>query len=326
MRILVSGASGFIGSHAAAHLAAAGHDVLAVGRDHARLAPAQRAGCRIRSVDLASDDLTDVVHGQSAIIHCAARASPWGRPDEFHRDNVAATERLVAAAADAGSVRRFVHLSTPSIYFRFCDQRDISEEFVPPERWGTLYAKTKWQSECIVRRFEALSPIILRPRAVFGPGDRTIVPRLIAVAERGFFPLPAGGNAWTDLTYIDNVVAAVAAALGAPDSLGGRAFNITNGEPVQIRDLLARLFRVLRITPRMVPMPRAALLALARGSELLSRYFGSGREPRITLYGAGLLSFSQTLSIEAARRDLAYAPAISLDDGLQRFAAWWRAR
>jgi nucleoside-diphosphate-sugar epimerase len=326
MRVLVSGASGFIGSHVAMHLAATGHDVLALGRDRARLAPAQRAGCRILTLDLASDDLAGAVQGQSAIIHCAARASPWGRPEEFHRDNVVATERLLAAAADTGSIRRFVHLSSPSIYFRFRDERDLGEEFQPPQRWATSYAKTKWQSECIVRKFQALSPIILRPRAVFGPGDRTIVPRLIAVAERGFFPLPSGGDAWTDITYIDNVVSAVVAALQAPAGLGGRAFNITNDEHVQIRDLLARLFGALEIRPRMVPMPRAVLLALARISELLSRNFGAGREPRITLYGAGLLSFSQTLSIEAARRDLAYAPAVSLDDGIQRFAGWWRAR
>jgi nucleoside-diphosphate-sugar epimerase len=326
MRLLVSGASGFIGSHVARHLAAVGHEVLAVGRDRARLAPAQRAGCRILTLDLAGDDLTDAARGQSAIIHCAARASPWGRPEQFQRDNVQATERLLAAAADAGTVRRFVHLSSPSIYFRFRDQRDLSEEFLPPERWPTHYAKTKWQSECSVRGFQALSPIILRPRAVFGPGDRAIVPRLIAVAERGFFPLPSGGSAWTDVTYIDNVVTAVAAALEAPASLGGRAFNITNDEPVQIRDLLARLFGTLGIRTRMLPMPRVVLMALAKGSESLSWHFRAGKEPRITLYGAGLLSFSQTLSIEAARRDLAYTPAISLDEGFRRFADWWRAR
>lgn len=324
MRVLVSGASGFIGSHVAAYLAEAGHDVLAIGRDQARLAAVRDAGCRTRELDLAVDELGDTVQGHSAIVHCAARASPWGRPEEFHRDNVQVTERLLAAAADSGGVRRFVHLSSPSIYFRFCDQQHLSEDFDPPKRWPTSYAKTKWESECSVRRFEALSPIILRPRAVFGPGDRTIVPRLIAVAERGYFPLPSGGSAWTDVTYIENVVSAVAAALEAPTSLGGRAFNITNDEPVQILDLLGRLFGALGIRPRMLPIPRAALLALAKCSESLSRHFGAGEEPRITVYGAGLLSFSQTLSIEAARRDLAYAPTISLDEGLRRFAGWWR--
>jgi nucleoside-diphosphate-sugar epimerase len=310
----------------AAHLAARGYDVLAIGRDRARLAAAADAGCRTCELDLATDDLRDAVQGHAAIVHCAARALPWGRREEFHRDNVCATERLLAAAADSGGVRRFVHLSSPSIYFRFCDQRDLSEDFVPPERWPTSYAQTKWQSECSVRGFKALSPIILRPRAVFGSGDRAIVPRLIAVAKRGYFPLPSGGSAWTDVTYVGNVVSAVAAALEAPASLGGRAFNITNGEPLQIRDLLARLFGALKISPRMLPIPRAALLALARCSESLHRHLGASKEPRITVYGAGLLSFSQTLSIEAARRDLAYAPTISLDDGLRRYADWWRAR
>jgi nucleoside-diphosphate-sugar epimerase len=326
MRVLVSGASGFIGSNVAAHLAATGHDVLAVGRDPARLAPAHTAGCRTLSLDLASDDLRAVVQRQSAIVHCAARASPWGSPDEFHRDNVLATDRLLAAAADAGSVRRFVHLSSPSIYFRFDDQRALTEEFEPPAHWPTHYAKTKWLSECSVRRFPALTPIILRPRAVFGPGDRTIVPRIIAVAERGFFPLPAGGRAWTDVTFVDNLVSAIVAALEAPASLSGRAFNITNDEPVQVRDLLFRLFGALKIKTRMLPIPRRLLLALARGSELFARHWGADKEPRITLYGAGLLSYSQTLSIESARRDLAYAPAISLDEGLRQFAGWWQTQ
>ena len=326
MRVLVTGASGFIGSRTAARLAALGHDVVALGRDPARLASARAAGCRTRSLDLASDGLKDAVQDQSAIVHCAARASPWGRPNEFHRDNVEATERLLAAAADAGSVRRFVHLSSPSIYFRFRDQRALGEDFQPPAHWPTEYAKTKWESECSVRRFPALSPIILRPRAVFGPGDRAIVPRLIAVAERGYFPLPSGGRAWTDVTFVDNVVDAIVAALEAHASLGGRAFNVTNNEPVQVRDLLSRLFGALKIRTRMLPMPRSVLLTMARASESFARQLGAGKEPRLTVYGAGLLSYSQTLSIESAQRDLGYSPATSLDEGLRRYAGWWKAQ
>ena len=303
-----------------------GHEVLALGRDPERLSGAQQAGCRIQTLDLARDDLKEVVKGRSAIIHCAAKAAPWGRAQDFYDDNVRATDRLLTAATATETVRRFVHFSSPSIYFCFSDQDNVDEAFVPPHRWPTHYAKTKWEAECSVRRYSGLSPIILRPRAVFGPGDRAIVPRLIAVAERGFFPLPALGRAWTDVTYVDNVVAAVVAALHAPDALAGRAFNITNNEPIQVRDLLARLFAALGIRTRMVPIPRALLLCLARCNEWFNSNSNSPSEPRITLYGAGLLSFSQTLSISAARRELGYVPAISLDEGLDRFASWWRSR
>jgi len=326
MRVLVTGASGFIGSHTARHLATVGHEVLAVGRDQNRLAAMRAAGCQIQSLDLASDDLSSAVTGQSAIVHCAARASPWGRLEDFHRDNVVTTERLLSAAASTGTVRRFVHLSSPSIYFRHQDQYNLSEDFDPPDRWPTSYARTKWESECCVRRFISLSPIILRPRAVFGPGDRAIVPRLIAVAERGYFPLPAHGRAWTDVTCVDNVVEAVSVALQAPDALAGRAFNITNDEPLQVRDLLLQLFGALKINVRLIPVPRSVMLGLARCSEWLTAYPQPGKEPKITSYGAGLLSFSQTLSIKAARRELSYAPSVSLKEGLRRYADWWRTR
>jgi nucleoside-diphosphate-sugar epimerase len=326
MRVLVTGASGFIGSHVARHLATMGHEVLAQGRDSQRLSGVELAGCQIHNLDLARDDLKDLVNGQSAIIHCAAKSAPWGRAQEFYNDNVRATDRLLAAAYATGSVRRLVHFSSPSIYFRFGDQVNLGEAFVPPHRWPTHYARTKWESECSVRRYPDLSPIILRPRAVFGPGDRAIVPRLIAVAESGFFPLPAHGRAWTDVTYVENVVAAVVAALHAPSALAGRAFNITNNEPIQVRDLLARLFKALGIRTRMVPIPRALMLGLACCNEWFNSSFISGSEPRITLYGSGLLSFSQTLSIAAAQQELAYVPAISLNEGLGRLASWWRNR
>jgi nucleoside-diphosphate-sugar epimerase len=326
MRVLVTGASGFIGLHVARHLANMGHEVLAQGRDPNRLSRAEQAGCKIQNLDLARDDLKDLVKGRTAIIHCAAKAAPWGRAQEFYKDNVLATDRLLSAADASESVSRFVHFSSPSIYFRFSDQGNIDEAFLPPLRWPNHYARTKWESECSVRRYPGLNPIILRPRAVFGPGDRAIVPRLIAVAERGFFPLPAQGRAWTDVTYVGNVVTAVVAALHAPNTLAGRAFNITNNEPIQVSDLLARLFEALGVKARMVPIPRGLLLGLASGNEWFNAHFRPGSEPRITLYGAGLLSFSQTLSIAAAQKDLAYAPAISLSEGLARFASWWRSR
>lgn len=326
MRILVTGSSGFIGSHVARHLAANGHSVLASGREYRRLEPLVSSGCHIAAADLSKDALEGVVAGCDAIVHCAARAAPWGSRAAFWQDNVVATERLLAAALLGSSVQRFVFVSSPSIYFRAEDQLQLTETFTPPARWPTAYAETKWAAECRVRAASDLNPVILRPRAVFGPGDTAIVPRVMAVARSGWFPLPSNGRAWTDVTYIDNVVAAVVLALQAGSELSGQSFNITNGESIRVRDLLSRLFAALDIRTRFITVPRRLALALASASERLAQLRPRSPEPRLTRYGIGLLGYSQTLSIDAARRALHYSPQISIDAGIARYASWCAAQ
>jgi nucleoside-diphosphate-sugar epimerase len=322
MRVLVTGASGFIGSHAAEHLAARGCEVVATGRSEERLRPLAQQGCRIVAADLAKDDLATLTDGCDAIVHSAARASPWGKRSLFWNDNVVVTQRLLEAARQAGTVRRFVMISTPSIYFRTRDQLQITEAFTPPRRWPTYYAETKWIAETHVRAATELGPVMLRPRAVFGPRDAAIVPRLVAVAKTGMFPLPGGGRCWADVTYIDNLVGAIVAALDGGSEIEGQAFNITNGQPIQIRDLAQRLFRALGIDTRFVSIPRTAAIALATVSEQVAKLRPGQPEPRLTRYGVGLLGYSQTLSITAAREKLRYEPTVSIDEGIRRYAQW----
>ena len=322
MRILVTGASGFIGSHVAQRLVAGGHEVIGTGRDVGRLALVAQAGCKTVAVDLAADDLMALVEGCHAVVHCAARASPWGERSLFWRDNVTATERLVSAAQLCGTVRRFVFVSSPSIYFLPQDQLQLTEAFTPPRRWQTPYAETKWVAESRVLAASQIGPVAVRPRAVFGPRDAVIVPRLVAVARSGFFPLPGVGAAWTDVTYIDNVVDAIELALASGSEIVGRAFNITNGEPIQVRDLLQRLFGALGLAPMFVSIPRGLALTLAAMSERIARLRPGQAEPRLTRYGIGLLGYSQTLSIAAARQSLGYSPKISIDEGIARYASW----
>jgi nucleoside-diphosphate-sugar epimerase len=324
VRILITGAGGFIGGHAAKRFVARGHEVIATARTPA--AVAEPANHRLFACDLSLDSLDSLMRDCEVIVHCAARASPWGPRESFWRDNVLATERLLAAAHRAGSVRRFVHVSTPSIYFNGRDQLNRVEDFDPPARWPTAYAETKWEAECRVRAAPALGGVILRPRAVFGPGDRAIVPRLVAVAERGVMPLPGGGSALTDITYVDNVVDAIEAAVHAPATAVGRAFNITNGEPLTVRDLLMRLFGALGIRARLVTMPRSLANLAARISESAAMLRPGRPEPRLTRYGVGLLAYSQTLCIDAARRELGFAPVVSVDEGLARYARSRSAR
>lgn len=326
-RVLVTGASGFIGSHVALHLHAAGHEVIASGRDAARLGVLAAAGLHTRAGDLCRDALPALVDGAEAVVHCAALSSPWGGRELFLAANVLATRRLLDAARQCG-VQRFVHFSSPSIYFRLADQLNTPEAFEPPRRWINAYAESKWLGEQCVREAASagLSSVVLRPRAVFGEGDRAIFPRLLALAERGWFPRIGDGAAQIDVTCVANVVGAVEACLRPGTPADGRAYNITNGEPMTVSELLGQLFRALDLKVRMIPLPRQVALLLGALSETVANSLPGRPEPRLSRYGVGVLGFSQTLDISAARQQLGYAPRTSVADGIDRFARWWRSR
>jgi len=326
MRILVTGASGFIGGHAAARLVARGHDVIATGRDHARLAARAAAAARTLPADLSRDELASLVSECDAVVHCAALAAPWGPRGKFIQHNVTATDRLLDASLAAGTVRRFVHVSSPSIYYQPRDQFALREEFMAPVRWPTHYGESKWLAECrvLAPNYRTLGPVILRPRAVFGNGDAAIVPRLLAVAKRGMFPLVGGGTALVDVTCVDNVIDAIELALAAPPAVEGRAFNITNGEQIRAAALLRALFAALDVDVKLVSVPRLLVSAAAAMSELAARLRRGQPEPRLTRYGVGLLGYSQTLDIGAARAMLGYSPALSTLAGIDRYASWYR--
>ncbi|MCW4454431.1 NAD(P)-dependent oxidoreductase [Flavobacterium sp. MXW15] len=319
-RVLVTGASGFIGRHVAQALLARGDTVVASGRDRDALA---RLDPRIerQPADLARDALAPLLRGCDAVVHAAAKSMPWGRAADFQQANVVATERLLDAARQAG-VARFVHFGSPSIYFRFADRYDVGEDFQPPARWITDYARSKWESELRVRRAAAqgLPCVVLRPRAVFGDGDRAILPRLLAVARNGRFPLVHGGRAVIDITHVDNVVQATLACLRADAAGDGRAYNLSNGEPMAVRELLVRLFEACALDVRLLPLPRRLALALAGIAEGVARLRPGQPEPRLTRYGVGVIGWSQTLDISRARRELGYRPTVSIAEGLQRFA------
>ena len=324
-RILVTGATGFIGSHAVRRLADAGHAIVATGRDRARLTSIDTRAHTV-SADLIRNPLEPLLHACDTVVHCAALSSPWGRTEDFQAANVHATERLLEAARREG-VSRFIHLGSPSIYFRFRDQFDVGEEFQPPRRWITDYARSKWESECRVRAASGsdLQTLILRPRAVFGEGDRAILPRLLAVAARGRFPLVGGGQALIDVTHIDNLVELIATCVSADLPSNAGAYNVSNGEPLRVRHLLETLFSSLDREVRLINVPRAALLALAALSERFARLRPDQPEPRLTRYGIGVLGYSQTLDISRAQRELHYRPQMGVSDGIARYARWWKA-
>lgn len=326
VKILVSGATGFLGGAVSRRLRAGGHDVIATGRDSARGRVLTAEGIRFEAADLCDKvRVSGLCRDLDAVVHCAALSSPWGPRHAFVRANVEAT-RVLSDACRIGGVQRFVHISTPSIYMGVGNRELVREDEVLPHPINH-YAATKLEAEAIVLTAHAtgLPSVILRPRAIFGPGDTTIFPRLIRALEGGLVPILGDGRNQVDLTYIDNVVSAVELALAAPASAMGQPYNITNGEPVYLWDVIARLCDELELKPPRGRLSRSLGLALGSALEAFHHAFRPEVEPRLTRYTVEVLSCTMTLDISRARAQLGYEPRVSMEQGLARFVASWKA-
>lgn len=327
MRALVTGATGCLGGALARRLAADGIAVTASGRDATAGARLRDAGITFATADLRDAAAMDgAVAGNDVVMHCGGLSSAWGSAAAFHAANVAGTRNVVAAARRHG-VRRLIFISTPSVYFDYTARLDVGEDAPLAKRAVNAYAASKIAAEGIVRAAmrDGLPAVIVRPRAIVGPGDTALLPRLLRVAARGRVPLIDGGAALIDLTYVDNVVDALVAIATAPGHIDGRTYNVTNGEPRTVAALLRHITAALRLKARFVAVPFAVAYSAAYALEAVARALPGRPEPALTRYTVGVLGRSQTLSIAAARRDFGYVPRVSLDDGIERTAAAWRS-
>jgi nucleoside-diphosphate-sugar epimerase len=324
MKALVTGGTGFLGGRLAQLLAERGWDITATGRDLKKGASLQKKGIRFIPADLRDiDAVRSLCRGQETVFHCGALSSPWGSYKQFYEHNYTGTEHVVDACIRR-EVRRLVHVSTPNIYFNYRDRFNIHEDDPLPTKPANPYAATKLIAEKAVRAGmrEGLGAIIVRPRGIFGPGDTTILPRLIQANEQGGIPLIRGGQALLDMTYVDNVAEGLLQAALASNSALGMAYNLTNGEPVRLIDAIQQLFELLEKPLRIRPIPYPAASLLGGCLELSSHI--TGKEPRLTRSTVGLLSFSQTLDIRRAKELLGYQPSVPMEEGLRRFSLWWR--
>jgi nucleoside-diphosphate-sugar epimerase len=327
MRVLITGGTGFLGRHCAVRLQRQGHVVSILGRNDRIGAELQKRGIRYLKADLIdAPKVIEACRDQDQVIHSGGLASPWGKYAAFYQANVEGTRNILQGCKTFG-VHRLVHLSTPSLYFDYHHRLGIKETDPLPKP-ATAYAATKLLADELVEKAfaEGLPSIRLRPRAIFGPGDQAVLVRVLEAAKKGVVPLVGGGTSQVDLTYIDNVVDSVVLAMVAPATALGKVYNITNGEPQTMREMIARLSSALGQEIKVRPMPFGVAYGLATAMELFSKVFRPSHEPPLTRYAVGLMARSQTLDISAARRDLGYTPQVKLDEGIRRFARWWQKK
>jgi nucleoside-diphosphate-sugar epimerase len=325
MNILVTGATGCLGGVTARRLAAAGHAVTGTGRDRAKGTDLSADGVRFVPADLADRPTMETLAARHAvIIHAGGLSSAWGRREDFMRANVGPTRTLIQVARDAGS--RFIFISSPSIYFDFTNRYAIDSDAAPAARPVNAYAESKLVAEGLVRDASqfGLDAAIIRPRAIFGANDTALMPRLLRAAARGRIPLIDGGRALLDMTYVDNVADALIAASLHPAPLRGRAYNISNGEPIAVADLMRAVVDGLGLKVRFMPIGFPLAYAAAAAMEAAANLRPSRPEPVLTRYTAGVLGKSQTLSIDRAKSELGWAPRVRLWDGIERTLSAWR--
>lgn len=328
MRALITGGTGFLGGATARRLKSQGHDVAVLGRNPKAGERLKSEGIEFFPIDISrakAGEMDAAFQNRDVVVHCAALASPWGNYQDFYAANVTGTTQVVDAAVRNG-VKRFVNISTPSLYFDYQHRLGIKESDPLPQKQVTSYGATKKIADEIVNKAmeSGLEVIHLRPRAIFGPGDQTVLGRVIRLAEKGTVPLIGGGKSFVDMTYIDNAVDAIVLAMNAPASLSGRTYNITNGEPKRSRDMMKLLTEKLGWKVRYRHIPFFAGYAMAWLAE--KYYLATKRkdEPPLTLYAVGLMGKSQTLDINAAKKDLGYEPKVSLEKGMEIYAKWWK--
>lgn len=328
MRALVTGASGFLGSHLVDECVRAGDTVRVLVRRSSDLSYLRTVpGLELAYGDL--DDgatLRDACRDVDVVYHSAARVTDHGTRTQFWNANVTGTERLLAAA-ERHDVGRFVFVSSPSATMTGGDQLGLAEDGAYPTSFLNLYSETKAAAEQRVLAADrpGFSTCALRPRGIWGPRDYTgFLPRTLSKMRAGRLPdLSGGRRVLTSLCHSSNAAQACRLAATAP-GVGGRAYFITDPEPYDLWPLITEVAQLFGVRP-----PSRAIPAFVRDGAaalcdtvwkipaLAARY-----SPPLSRYSVALLARSATYDISAARRDLGYDPKTTAATGLPELKSW----
>lgn len=320
MKVLVTGATGFLGAHTAEFLKRQGCEVWAQGRNLAKGQHLTDRGFHFWAGDLAdAQRVKQLPLDFDAVVHCAALSSPWGTYAEFESANVTATTHLLQHFSHQPQRPRVVYISSPSIYIEPRDRLSICESDALPQVSINAYIATKKEAERVVDRFRPHYEhlVTLRPQGIVGPGDNAIFPRILRAAQKGIVPRIGKGTVWMDLTYVANVVDAIWLGLNARPEARQGIYNISNGQPIDLHQTIDQVLRELRVAFRWKKISFRKAYRLGQILEWLGHNILGGREPVLTRYTACVLGLSRTLNIDLAKQQLGYEPRVSMESAMK---------
>jgi nucleoside-diphosphate-sugar epimerase len=316
---LVTGGTGFLGRRLVERLLGAGRGVAILGRTPA--SDLEKRG--VRFIRAAVDDAPAVAAacaGAETVFHVAAKVGVWGPYDDFYRTNVLGT-RAILEGCRAHGVRRLVYTSTPSVVYNGRDLAGANESLPLTTDCSSAYPLTKAtaEREVLAASSDALRTVALRPHLIWGVGDPHLVPRVLARAAAGRLRIVGSGRNRVDMVHVENAVdahlLAESALLSPVSPAAGRAYFITNGEPVALWDWINDLLQALGRPPVTKRIPLGAASAVGAACELTWRTLRLKGEPPMTRFVAAELAKDHWFDIGAARRDLGYEPRVSMAQG-----------
>jgi len=314
--VFVTGGSGFIGGRLVERLVGDGRSVRALARSDesaGRVAALGAEPVRGDTGDRAS--LASAATGAEVAFHLAAQLGEWGRWEEFEQGNVEGTRNVLAACAEAG-VRRFVHCGTEAALMAGepLVQVDETAPLRPDSR--APYPATKARAEQAVRDANraGFETVVVRPRFVWGRGDTTLLPEMVATVEVGKWAWVGGGRNLTETTHVDNVVEGL--LLAAEKGTPGEAYFVTDGEPVVFREFVTALLETQGVEPPDRSLPTWTAAPLAKIAEAAWKLLPLRGTPPMTTFRSWLLTQECTIDITKARRELGYTPIVTRPQGL----------
>ena len=325
MKALVTGGGGFLGKAIVKLLIERGDEVRSFSRnEHPSLNKLGVEHCRGELSD--ADAVGRAVAGCDIVFHVAAKAGVWGPYEEFYRANVLGTKNVIDACRQQG-IKSLVYTSSPSVVFDGTDMEGVDESVPYPDHFEAFYPQTKAEAEQLVLQANDahLATVALRPHLIWGPEDNHLTPRILDRGAKGALRRIGTRDCLADTIYIDNAATAhlqAADRLDIGSTVAGKAYFLTQGEPLPIWDIVDRILEAGNIPP--VSGTISPKLAYAVGWMLEKVYgvFGIKSEPRMTRFVAKELSTAHWFDISAAQRDFGYTPTVSFDEGMIRLKAW----
>jgi nucleoside-diphosphate-sugar epimerase len=323
MRVLVTGANGFLGSALVRRLLRDGHEVRAFARSRQRAENVADLPLEVVYGDVVDPESLRSAMGDIEVVHhVAGLASDWAPLSAFESVNVTGVENVLTAARATG-VRRVVHISSAAVH-GFAGYRDRREsDPTPPTPFP--YVETKRRGEEIALAAHAdggPEVVVMRPGNVYGPRDGVTSIHLLRAMRSGTMGVIDGGRYLTCPAYVENVVDAVALAATVPDA-AGRAYLVTDGLEITWSEWLAEMARAMGIAPPRLSVPKRLAEGLAAVCEGVWRTFRIRRAPPLTRYRVANGGHHYHFSIERARDELGWEPHVDVAEACRRTVAWF---